>query len=122
MSNLEELRRRREASRLGGGPKAIEKQHAKGKLTARERIDLLVDPGSFTEIDPFVTHRCIDFGMKEKKIPGDGVVCGHAQIDGRPVYLFSQDFTVFGGSLSGAYAAKICKIMDAAMKIGVTMM
>jgi len=119
MSNLEELRRRREASLLGGGMKAVEKQHAKGKLTARERIDLLVDPGTFVEMDPFVMHRCADFGMDKKRIPGDGVVTGHAQIDGRRVYLFSQDFTVFGGALSGAYAAKIVKIMDAAMKIGV---
>jgi propionyl-CoA carboxylase beta chain len=118
MSNLEELRRRREASQLGGGTKAIEKQHAKGKLTARERIDLLVDPGSFTEIDPFVTHRCVDFGMADKKIPGDGVVTGHALVDGRPIFLFSQDFTVFGGSLSGAYAGKICKIMEMALKVG----
>jgi propionyl-CoA carboxylase beta chain len=103
MSNLEELRRLREASQLGGGPEAIKKQHAKGKLTARERIDLLVDPGSFTEIDPFVTHRCVDFGMDKKKIPGDGVVTGHALVDGRPIFLFSQDFTVFGGALSGGH-------------------
>ncbi len=119
MSNLEELRRRREAALLGGGTDAIQKQHEKGKLTARERIDLLVDPGSFTEIDPFVTHRCIDFGMEKKRIPGDGVVTGHALVSGRPVFLFSQDFTVFGGSLSGAYARKICKIMDLALKAGV---
>jgi propionyl-CoA carboxylase beta chain len=118
MSNLEELRRRREASLLGGGPDAIAKQHKKGKLTARERIDLLVDPGSFVEIDPFVTHRCTDFGMEKKKIPGDGVVTGHALVDGRTVFVFSQDFTVFGGSLSGAYAQKICKIMDMALKVG----
>ena len=118
MSNLEELRRRREASLLGGGAEAIEKQHKKGKLTARERIDLLVDGGTFTEIDPFVTHRCVDFGMDKKKVPGDGVVTGHALIDGRKVFVFSQDFTVFGGSLSGAYAAKICKIMDMALKVG----
>jgi propionyl-CoA carboxylase beta chain len=118
MSNLEELRRLREASQLGGGPEAIKKQHAKGKLTARERIDLLVDPGSFTEIDPFVTHRCVDFGMDKKKIPGDGVVTGHALVDGRPIFLFSQDFTVFGGALSGAYAQKICKVMDLALKAG----
>ncbi|HEX5136130.1 MAG TPA: acyl-CoA carboxylase subunit beta [Planctomycetota bacterium] len=119
MSNLEELRRRREAALLGGGPDAIRKQHEKGKLTARERVDLLVDAGSFTEIDPFVTHRCIDFGMEKKRIPGDGVVTGHALVNGRPVFLFSQDFTVFGGSLSGAYARKICKIMDLALKAGV---
>ena len=118
MSNLEELRRRREAALLGGGPEAIERQHKKGKLTARERIDLLVDGGSFTEIDAFVTHRCVDFGMDKKKVPGDGVVTGHALIDGRKVFVFSQDFTVFGGSLSGAYAAKICKIMDMALKVG----
>jgi len=118
MSNLEELRQLREAALLGGGPEAIKKQHAKGKLTARERIDLLVDPGSFTEIDPFVTHRCVDFGMDKKKIPGDGVVTGHALIDGRPIFLFSQDFTVFGGALSGAYARKICKVMDLALKAG----
>jgi propionyl-CoA carboxylase beta chain len=119
MSNLEELRRRREAAMLGGGTDAIRKQHGKGKLTARERIDLLVDPGSFTEIDPFVTHRCIDFGMEKKRIPGDGVVVGHALVNGRPLFLFSQDFTVFGGSLSGAYARKICKVMDLALKAGV---
>ncbi|MHC4937647.1 MAG: acyl-CoA carboxylase subunit beta [Planctomycetota bacterium] len=116
--NIEELRRRREASRLGGGEKAIEKQHAKGKLTARERLDLLLDPGSFVEIDPFVEHRCTDFGMAEKKVPGDGVVTGHGLIDGRNVFVFSQDFTVFGGSLSGANAGKICKIMDMALKVG----
>jgi propionyl-CoA carboxylase beta chain len=116
--NLEELRRRREASRLGGGENAIEKQHAKGKLTARERLDLLLDPGSFVEIDPFVEHRCTDFGMEKKRVPGDGVVTGHGLIENRPVFVFSQDFTVFGGSLSGANANKICKIMDMAMKVG----
>ena len=111
----------REQSLLGGGEKRVEAQHAKGKLTARERIDLLVDPGSFVEIDRFVTHRCRDFGMDDPKtqILGDGVVVGSAKIDGRPVYLFSQDFTVFGGSLSETHAAKICKIMDLAMKMGV---
>ncbi|MHC4410283.1 MAG: carboxyl transferase domain-containing protein, partial [Planctomycetota bacterium] len=117
-ANIEELRRRREASRLGGGEKAIEKQHAKGKLTARERLDLLLDPGSFIEIDPFVEHRCTDFGMADKRVPGDGVVTGHGLIDGRNVFVFSQDFTVFGGSLSGANAGKICKIMDMALKVG----
>jgi len=116
---FEELRKKREESLLGGGPAAIEKQHKKGKLTARERVDLLVDPGSFIEIDPFVTHRCADFGMENKKVLGDGVVCGHALVDGRAILLFAQDFTVFGGSLSGAYAAKICKIMDMALKMGV---
>ncbi|MEE8104534.1 MAG: acyl-CoA carboxylase subunit beta [Planctomycetota bacterium] len=116
---FEELRKKREESLLGGGPAAIEKQHKKGKLTARERVDLLVDPGSFIEIDPFVTHRCADFGMEKKKVLGDGVVCGHALVGGRAILLFAQDFTVFGGSLSGAYAAKICKIMDMALKTGV---
>lgn len=116
--NLEELRRRREASRLGGGEKAIEKQHAKGKLTARERLDLLLDPGSFVEIDAFVEHRCTDFGMEKKRVPGDGVVTGHGLVEGRPVFVFSQDFTVFGGSLSGANARKVCKIMDMALKVG----
>jgi len=118
MSNLEELRRRRDASLLGGGTEAVARQHAKGKLTARERIDLLVDPGSFVEVDAFVQHRCNDFGMEKKRFPGDGVVTGHALVDARPIFLFSQDFTVFGGSLSGAYAAKICKIMDMALKVG----
>ena len=102
----------------GGGKKRIEKQHAGGKLTARERIDLLFDPGSFVELDRFVTHRCTDFGMQEQKVLGDGVVTGHGTIDGRRVFLFAQDFTVFGGSLSAAYASKICKVMDLAMKVG----
>ncbi|MDH3590919.1 MAG: acyl-CoA carboxylase subunit beta [Planctomycetota bacterium] len=116
---IERLQKMREKSLEGGGEKRIEAQHKKGKLTARERIDLLCDPGSFTEIDPFVTHRCTDFGMAEKKIPGDGVITGHGLVDERPVFVFSQDFTVFGGSLSGAYAKKICKIMDLALKAGV---
>jgi propionyl-CoA carboxylase beta chain len=106
------------AAELGGGVERIERQHAAGKLTARERVQLLVDPGSFVEMDKFVTHRCSDFGMEQQKIPGDGVVTGYGQIDGRLVYVFSQDFTVFGGSLSGAYAQKICKIMDLAMRVG----
>lgn len=111
----------REKALQGGGPERIEAQHQKGKLTARERIDLLVDPGTFVEIDRFVTHRCRDFGMDAEKnlILGDGVVTGSASIDGRPVYLYSQDFTVFGGSLSETHAAKICKIMDLAVKMGV---
>ena len=115
---LEELERRRAAARQGGGQRRIEAQHAKGKLTARERIDVLLDPGSFEEYDMFVEHRSIDFGMEKQKIPGDGVVTGHGTINGRLVYVFSQDFTVFGGSLSGMHAAKICKIMDMAMKVG----
>ena len=110
---------KREASLVGGGEKRIEAQHQKGKLTARERIDLLVDEGSFVEIDRFVVHRCSDFGMQEQKVLADGVVTGHALIDGRPVYLFSQDFTVFGGSMSETHAEKICKVMDMAVKMGV---
>ncbi len=103
---------------LGGGERRIEQQHNKGKLTARERLDLLLDPGSFNELDMFVTHRSTDFGLDAQKIPGDGVVTGYGQIDGRPVYVFSQDFTVFGGSLSEAHSEKICKVMEMAMKNG----
>ncbi len=103
---------------LGGGADRIKKQHEGGKLTARERIDLLLDPGSFIEIGRLVVHRCTDFGMEDQKIPGDGVVTGHGLIDGRKVFVFAQDFTVFGGSLSGAYAQKICKVMDLAIKVG----
>ncbi|MFO1157580.1 MAG: acyl-CoA carboxylase subunit beta [Reyranellaceae bacterium] len=115
---LEELERRRLAARQGGGKRRVEAQHAKGKLTARERIDALLDPGSFEEFDMFVEHRSIDFGMENQKIPGDGVVSGHGTINGRLVYVFSQDFTVFGGALSAMHAAKICKVMDMAMKVG----
>ena len=115
---LEELEKRREMARAGGGQKRIDAQHAKGKLTARERLDILFDPGSFEEYDMFVEHNCTDFGMEENKIPGDGVVTGHGLIYGRPVFAFSQDFTVLGGSLSEAHAGKICKIMDQAMKVG----
>src|SRR5450755_733156 len=102
----------------GGGAERIKKQHEGGKLTARERIDLLLDPGSFVELGRFVTHRCTDFGMAEQKILGDGVVTGYGNVGGRQVFVFAQDFTVFGGSLSGAYAQKICKVMDLAMKVG----
>jgi propionyl-CoA carboxylase beta chain len=102
----------------GGGADRVKKQHEGGKLTARERIDLLLDPGSFVEIGRFVTHRCTDFGMDQQKVLGDGVVTGHGIIDGRKVFVFAQDFTVFGGSLSGAYAQKICKVMDLAIKVG----
>ncbi|MFW5878188.1 MAG: acyl-CoA carboxylase subunit beta [Myxococcota bacterium] len=105
-------------ARIGGGQAAIEKQHAAGKMTARERIDLLVDPGSFVEIDRFSRHRCHDFGMEKKRILGDGVVTGHATINGRQVFLFSQDFTVFGGALGEVFARKVCKLMDLAMKAG----
>ncbi|MFO1055076.1 MAG: acyl-CoA carboxylase subunit beta [Planctomycetota bacterium] len=118
---IERLHDMRAKTLLGGGAARIEAQHQKGKLTARERIDLLVDPGSFNEIDRFVVHRCRDFGMdsESNSILGDGVVTGSAKIDGRPIYLFSQDFTVFGGSLSETHAAKICKVMDLALKMGV---
>src|SRR5450432_1108117 len=102
----------------GGGTVRVDKQHATGKLTARERIDLLVDPGSFLEMDKLVTHHTTDFGMSENKVRGDGVVTGHARVHDRPLFVFAQDFTVFGGSLSAAYAGKICKIMDLAMKVG----
>ena len=103
---------------LGGGEERIKKQHEGGKLTARERIDLLLDPDSFVEIGRFVTHRCTDFGMETQKVLGDGVVTGYGTVDGRKIFVFAQDFTVFGGSLSGAYAQKICKVMDLAMKVG----
>ena len=112
------LRRMREEALQGGGPVRVERQHTWGKLTARERIDLLVDPGSFVEMGAFVTHRSTEFGLADQHFLGDGVVTGHATIDGRAVFLFSQDFTVFGGSLSGAYAEKICKVMDLAMEVG----
>ena len=115
LKHLEDLERRAE---LGGGDERLRRQHEAGKLTARERIDLLFDPGSFQEIDNLVTHRCRDFGMDEQLVPGDGVVAGAGRIDGRPVYAFAQDFTVFGGSLSETNAAKIVKIMDLAMKMG----
>ena len=115
---LEELERRREAARQGGGQRRIDAQHAKGKLTARERIGALLDEGSFEEWDVFVEHRCVDFDMAEKAVPGDGVVTGHGTINGRTVFVFSQDFTVLGGSLSEAHAGKICKVMDHAMRVG----
>ncbi len=112
------LEQRRTESELGGGAARIEAQHKKGKLSARERIDLLLDEGSFTEVDRFVTHRSNDFGLDKQKVYGDGVVTGWGKIDGRLVYVFSQDFTVFGGSLSESFAEKICKIMDLAMRNG----
>ena len=112
---LDDLERRAEA---GGGAERVRRQHAAGKLTARERIDLLFDPGTFEEVDKLVTHRCRDFGMEDQLIPGDGVIAGHGLIDGRQVFAFAQDFTVFGGSLSETNAAKIVKIMDLAMKLG----
>ena len=115
---LEDLERRREQARMGGGQKRIDAQHAKGKLTARERLLVLFDEGSFEELDMFVEHNCVDFDMQDQVVPGDGVVTGSGTINGRLVYAFSQDFTVFGGSLSERHAEKICKVMDTAMKVG----
>lgn len=115
---IQKFRDLKEESKLGGGKERIEAQHKKGKLTARERIDLLLDPGSFVELDPFVTHRCTDFGMDKRIILGDGVVTGYGTIDGRLVFVFSHDFTVFGGSLGEMFGKKVCKVMDLAMKSG----
>ena len=115
---IRRLEEQRARARLGGGQRRIDAQHAKGKLTARERIEVLLDEGSFEEWDMFKEHRCTDFGMEKEHIPGDGVVTGYGTINGRLVFVFSQDFTVFGGSLSEAHAEKICKIMDQAMKVG----
>jgi len=115
---LRTLQKKRRDAHLGGGTARIKKQHAKGKLTARERLSALLDPGSFEEFDMFVEHRSGDFGMQRQTIPGDGVVTGWGEIGARPVFVFSQDFTVFGGSLSEAHAEKICKVMDQAMKVG----
>jgi propionyl-CoA carboxylase beta chain len=118
MNRLEELRRRHAAAEEGGGEARRQRQHKEGKLAARERIDLLLDEGTFEEMDKLVTHRCRDFGMEEQIVPGDGFVTGFGRIDGRLVYVFAQDFTVLGGSLSEANAQKICKIMDLALKTG----
>jgi propionyl-CoA carboxylase beta chain len=115
---LHALEEMRDAARSGGGERRVAAQHAKGKLTARERLELLFDPGSFEEWDMFVEHRCQDFGMAKQKIPGDGVVTGYGTVNGRLVFAFSQDFTVFGGALSEAHAEKICKIMDQAIQVG----
>jgi len=115
---IRQLDQKRAEAQLGGGEKRIAAQHAKGKLTARERLELLLDEGSFEEWDMFVEHRSHDFGMEKEKVPGDGVVTGYGMINGRLVFVFSQDFTVFGGSLSEAHAEKICKVMDQAMKVG----
>jgi len=115
---VEQLEEKRQAAALGGGQKRIDTQHARGKLTARERIELLLDEGSFEEWDAFVEHRCTDFGMEEQKILGDGVVTGYGTVNGRMVFVFSQDFTVFGGSLSETHAEKICKVIKQAMKVG----
>ncbi|HEY2187965.1 MAG TPA: carboxyl transferase domain-containing protein, partial [Caldimonas sp.] len=115
---IQQLEAKRARARLGGGEKRIAAQHAKGKLTARERIDLLLDADTFEEWDMFVEHRSNDFGMEKNRPPGDGVVTGYGMINGRLVFVFSQDFTVFGGALSEAHAEKICKVMDQAMKVG----
>jgi propionyl-CoA carboxylase beta chain len=117
-ANIAELEKRRAAAHLGGGQRRIDAQHAKGKLTARERLEVLLDEGSFEETDMYVEHNCTDFGMQDQIIPGDGVVTGSGTINGRLVYVFSQDFTVFGGALSERHAQKICKVMDSAMKVG----
>ena len=117
-SKLQELKSKREKARLAGGEKRIESQHKKGKFTARERIDMLLDEGSFEEFDMFVSHRCVDFGLEGQEYLSDGVITGYGTIDGRLVFVFSQDFTVFGGSLSETFANKICKVMDKAMKVG----
>ena len=111
-NKINQLIENRETARLGGGQKRIDAQHAKGKYTARERIEMLLDEGSFEEFDMFVKHRCTNFGIDKESYFGDGVVTGYGTIDGRLVYVFSQDFTVFGGSLSETFAAKICKVMD----------
>ena len=115
---LQELSERRQTARLGGGQKRLDSQHAKGKLSARERIELLLDEGSFEEFDMFVAHRCADFGMEDQRPAGDGVVTGWGTINGRMVYVFSQDFTVLGGSVSATHAQKICKIQDMAIQNG----
>ena len=115
LKRLEELNER---AMMGGGQSRIDRQHAAGKLRRASASKLLLDPGSFVETDRFVVHRCTDFGMEEQQIPGDGVVTGYGKVNGRLVFLFAQDFTVFGGSLSGAFAEKICKVMDLAAKAG----
>ena len=115
---IEQLKQMRAEAAKGGGAQRLLDQHKKGKLMACERLDLLLDEGSFVEVDRFVKHQCHDFGMAEKTFLGDAVVTGHGTIDGRPVCVYAQDFTVFGGSLSRAVADKICKVMDLAMKMG----
>src|SRR2546426_9217876 len=118
ISKLEQLREREEQAGKGGGADRVEKQHAAGKMTARERVLFLLDDDTFQEFDKLVEHRSRDFGMEKEIYPGDGVVTGHGLIDSRKVFVFAQDFTVFGGSLSETHAAKICKVMDLAMKVG----
>src|SRR6202023_3880170 len=116
--NIEQQNRLTREAEAGGGEERLKKQHAQGRMTARERVEFLLDRGSFVELDKFKTHRCDDFGMDQRRIPGDGVVTGYGTVDGRQVCVFSQDFTVFGGSLSGAFAEKVCKGMALAMKVG----
>src|SRR5256885_12318692 len=118
LSKLDQLRERQQQAEPGGGAARVEKQHAAGKMTARERIDFLLDEDTFQEFDKLVEHRSRDFGLDKQIYPGDGVVTGHGLIDGRKVFVFAQDFTVFGGSLSETHAEKICKVMDLAMKVG----
>ena len=116
---LDALRAHHAQAEAGGGAERRERQHKEGKLAARERVDILLDEGSFEEMDKLVEHRCRDFGMDKQVVPGDGVVTGYGRVNGQPVYVFSQDFTVFGGSMSETNAAKICKVMDLALKNGV---
>src|SRR5688572_31890188 len=118
MDNIQKLERLEKLADAGGGTERQRRQKESGKLTARERVELLFDPGTFEEVDKLVTHRCRDFGMEEQVVPGDGVVAGHGLVDGRQVFAFAQDFTVFGGSLSETNAAKIVKVMDLAVKLG----
>src|SRR5215204_5878080 len=118
MNKIELLEQKSREAELGGGEVRIEKQRSGGKMTARERIDFFLDEGSFEEFDKFVVHRSTDFGLENQKILGDGVITGHGLVDGREVFIFAQDFTVFGGSLSETHAQKVCKIMDLAMKTG----
>ncbi len=117
INKLEDLRQRKEKILLGGGEKRIASQHEKGKLTARERINLLFDEGTFVELDAFIKHRCVNFGMEKVDAPGEGVVTGYGQVDGRLVYAYAQDFTVVGGSLGEMHAKKICKVQDMALKM-----
>src|SRR5713101_6376286 len=116
--NIDRIRELSRQAELGGGEDRLKRQREAGRMTARERVEFLLDRGSFVELDKFKTHRCTDFDMEKRRIPGDGVITGFGMIDGRQVCIFSQDFTVFGGSLSGAYAEKICKVMDLAVKVG----
>src|SRR3989440_12112325 len=118
LTRLDQLRERQQLAEAGGGATRVEKQHAAGKMTARERVEFLLDEDTFQEFDKLVEHRSLDFGMSNQHYPGDGVVTGHGLIDGRRVFVFAQDFTVFGGSLSETHAEKICKVMDLAMKVG----